>query len=245
MEGQHRQIRDSYTFVLSGNTSKLQCLINPPVYLDGSNEMCLISLQTYNSIPNVTPGNNIFYYNAVDKGPKVWEKIVIPVGTYDIYDIEKYISKELESKVGGKEYFFLTGNTNTMKVSMRTTVDVDFTRDNNIGSLLGFTGIMVKRSFPVTSEDIVNINKISAVDIMCNIVDGSFINGEPTHILYHFYPGVAPGFKIIEVPDEKIYMPVNTSVLSNIVVEAVDQSGRPVDLRGEELTLYLRIRRKL
>lgn len=245
MERQQNEIGDSLTFVLSGASSKLQCLLNPPIYLHGAHEMCLVSLQTYNSIPNVTLKNNIFYYNVVDKGPRKWQKIVLPVGTYDVYDIQKYILAELRSKVSDKQYFFLYGNTNTMKVSMRTTVDVDFSQQNNIGSLLGFPAILVKRNNPVTSVDIVNINRISAIDIMCNIVSGSFINGESSHILYHFYPGVAPGFKIIEVPDEKIYMPVNTSVLSNIMIEAVDQSGRPVDLRGEELTLYLRVRRRV
>lgn len=245
MERQLNETGDSFTFVLSGNTSTLQCLLNPPIYLYGAYEMCLVSLQTYNSIPNVTPYNNIFYYNVVAKGPKKWQKIVVPIGTYDIHDLERYISMELRQNEGDKVYFFLTGNSNTMKVSMRATVDVDFSQSNNIGSLLGFPRIVVKRNDPVASADIVNINRISAIDIMCNIVSGSFINGEASHILYHFYPAVAPGFKVIEVPDEKIYMPVNTNVLNNIVIEAVDQSGRPVDLRGEELTLYLRVRRRI
>lgn len=244
MERQDEEIGDNITFVVSGETSRLECLLNPPLYLNGSYEMCLVSLQTYNSIPNVTHNNNIFHYNVVEKGPKIWQQIEIPVGTYDINDIEKYISTELHHKYAGKHHFFLTGNTNTMKVSMRTTVDVDFSQSNSIGVLLGFAGETIKRHDPVSTKGIVNINRVSAIDIMCNIVTGSYINGEPSHILYHFYPQVAPGFKIIEVPEEKIYMPVNTNVLSNIIIEAVDQSGHTVDLRGEEFTLYLRLRKK-
>lgn len=101
---------------------------------------------------------------------------------------------------------------------MKATVDIDFSVENGIGSL-AFERKIYERHVRVISNNIVDINKISAIDIMCNVVDGSFTNGEPSHILYHFYPNVPPGFKIVEVPDEKIYMPVNTSVLNNIIIQ--------------------------
>lgn len=128
---------------------------------------------------------------------------------------------------------------------MLTTMDVDFSDESSIGSLLGFLRTIHLKEVLHISENIVDINRISAIDIMCDVVYGSYKNGEPSHILYHFYRNFPPGFKIIEVPDEKIYMPVNTNVLSRIIIKAVDQAGRLSELRGEELTLYLRLRRKV
>lgn len=236
---------DNLTLVLSGKGSQLECVLNPPIYVSGDYEMCMLSLQTYNSIPNVSSRNNVFrYYRMTANKSEEWRNIIIPEGTYDIEDIEKYINVELRADADDRDAVVITGNSNTMKVHLKSTVDVDFSVENSIGSLLGFGRTKVQGHISVNSEDIVDINKISAIDVMCNIVDGSYINGEASHILYHFYPNVPPGFKIIEVPQEKIYMPVNANVLSSIVIRAVDQSGRLIDLRGEELTIYLRIRRR-
>lgn len=234
---------DSLALVLSGQGSEVSCVLNPPIYLNGAYEMCMLSLQTYNSIPNVTNKNNVFkYYSMVPEKPNAWVEMIIPEGTYDIHDLEKYIHGKLQEEENDKNFFVLSANSNTMKVSMKASVDVDFTVENSIGSLFGFHKKIIGGHISVSSDEIVDINKISAIDIMCNVVDGSYINGELAHVLYHFYPNVPPGFKIIEVPEEKIYMPVNTSVLSNINIRAVDQNGQLINLRGEELTLYLRLR---
>lgn len=232
------------TVVVSGKGAEVACLFIPPIYLNGQHEMCMISLQTYNSIPNVTSYNNAFRYYSHKKPHPDWVNVIIPDGTYDIHDLEEFISKQIRRNEGDEVVFSLKGNSNTMKVEMYTTVDVDFSDEASIGSLLGFQRTIYLKDDMHISENIVDINRTSAIDIMCNIVDGSYRNGEPSHILYHFYPNVPPGFKIIEVPDDKIYMPVNTNVLSSIIIRAVDQAGRPIELRGEELTLYLRLRRK-
>ncbi|KAK9703588.1 hypothetical protein QE152_g29224 [Popillia japonica] len=195
------------TVVVSGKGAEVACLFIPPIYLNGQHEMCMISLQTYNSIPNVTSYNNAFRYYSHKKPHPDWVNVIIPDGTYDIHDLV---------------------------VEMYTTVDVDFSDEASIGSLLGFQRTIYLKDDMHISENIVDINRTSAIDIMCNIVDGSYRNGEPSHILYHFYPNaewgtvpprfkiievpepshilyhfypnVPPGFKIIEVPDDKIYM---------------------------------------
>lgn len=232
---------DSLTFVLSGKSSELVCSFNPTIYLDGEYEMCMINLQSYNSIANVTSYNNVFRYK---NGEEEWKEIIIPEGAYDVDDLQSYIEEELKKKEGDDIVFYLKGNTNTMRVTMETNVDVDFGAKYSIGTLCGFDKVVVYRGKRVASNRVVDINEVNAIDILCNIVDGSFINGSPSHILYHFYPNVPPGFKIIEVPEQKIYMPVNTNVLSSISIRLVDQDGRPVNFRGEEVTIYLRLRRR-
>lgn len=236
-------VGDGLTFVLSGNNGELQCSFNPAIYLNGDYEMCMVSLQTYNSIPNVKDNNNIFRYSISTKAYD-WREIKIPEGTYDVEDLEGYINKQLKVLEGEDKVCFLEANNNTMKVSLKATVDVDFSNEKSIGRLLGFKRKIYPRNERYESGEVVDINNVSAIDLMCNIVDGSYINGEPSHILYHFYPDVPPGYKIIEVPEQKIYMPVNTNIITNIVIRAVDQLGRVIHLRGEELTVYSRIRRR-
>lgn len=236
---------DNLTFVLSGNSSQLSCIFNPTIYLDGDYEICLVNLQAYNSIANVTSDNNVFRYNAMPKKKQArWKEIKVPYGTYDIDDLHAYILDQLQKLEGKDVTFELNGNTNTMKVSVKSNIDIDFEQDNSIGSLFGFEHVVLIRDEIYYSEKILNINKVNAIDVVCSIVEGSFVNGIPSHILYHFYPNVAPGYKIIEVPQEKIYMPVNSSVLTSITIKLVDQGGRLVDFKGEEITLYLRLRRR-
>lgn len=233
------------TFVISGEGSQVSSVYNPPIEVYGSYEMCMISLHTYNSMPNVTNDNNRLVYNVKAEGEiPEWKNIYVPEGTYDIDDLLKVFDEAILEAEGEKHGLYIVANNNTMRIRMKATMDVDFSVERSIGSLLGFPSKIIYRDTIVVSERVVDINKISAIDIMCNVVDGSYVNEVPSHILYHFYPSVPAGYKIIEAPQEKIYMPVNTNVLSNITIRAVDQKGRLINLRGEELTVYLRLRKR-
>lgn len=245
MQKSDKHMVDTLTFVLSNNEAKLLSVFNPPIFLEGDYELCMVNFQAYNSIPNVTPANNVLWYNfAPQTDTAKWQKIEIPEGTYDLDDLQTYIQTKLRTLEGERVEFLLRGNNNSMTVSLTSNVDIDFGTPNSIGPLLGFGDIVATRGVQTVSERLVDINKVNAIDIVCNIVDGSYVNGEPSHILYHFYPNVAPGYKIIEVPEQKIYMPVNTNVISRIIIELVDEKGTPVNFRGEEVTVYLRLRRR-
>lgn len=79
---------DDLTFVLSGKGAQVECIFNPPIYLNGQHEMCMVSLQTYNSIPNVTSYNNIiFRYYSYKQPQHDWVNLIIPEGTLMIYMI--------------------------------------------------------------------------------------------------------------------------------------------------------------
>jgi hypothetical protein len=88
----------------------------------------------------------------------------------------------------------------------------------------------------------VNIIKVNTINLTCNIADGSYKDGEKLHIIHTFYPSVPPGFKIIERPHNLVYLPVNTSYISEIVVNVQDQDGNNIDFRSETITLRLHIK---
>ncbi|KAI4454240.1 hypothetical protein MML48_10g00008009 [Holotrichia oblita] len=67
----------------------------------------------------------------------MWMDVEIPIGTYNIDDLEQTIQKQIEEVGGGDVRNLLEASSNTMKVSMKASVDVDFSTENSIGRLLG------------------------------------------------------------------------------------------------------------
>jgi len=55
----------SYSLLLLSNTSNFETRIQPPLELRGDRwAVGLMSLETYNSIPNITDKNNVFRYST-------------------------------------------------------------------------------------------------------------------------------------------------------------------------------------
>lgn len=125
----------SLTLALDGTESTLSANYFPPIELDENSEyrIGLLSFETYNSIPNIDITNNKFHF---DNG----KTIEIPVGAYEIKDIAQYLRMELQRiSTKEKQYFAdITTNNNTMQTSIKATFDIDFSKPDSIGKLLGF-----------------------------------------------------------------------------------------------------------
>ncbi|CAB0006610.1 unnamed protein product [Nesidiocoris tenuis] len=119
---------------------------------------------------------------------------------------------------------------------------IDFTHPQSIGRLLGFSPTLLKPNVDNYSDVPVNINKVDIIRIYCNIARGAFYNGVEDHIIHEFYPAVMPGFKIIEIPKNVIYLPINTRTIHNITVSLRDQDGRLINFRGESINVRLHLR---
>ena len=76
---------ESISLTLSGRSSVLEAQYNPPIELSPHKNytLGLVTLLTFNSIPNIGVGNNKFYFGN--------QEIVLPTGSYEISEIEKYI----------------------------------------------------------------------------------------------------------------------------------------------------------
>jgi len=85
---------------------------------------------------------------------------------------------------------------------------IDFKKRGSIGHLLGFENVLVKAGEEVKSNSTVKITGVDVVNIECNIISGSYINGNPSHTLYSFDPNVVPpGYKISLQPPNVLYLP--------------------------------------
>lgn len=223
------------TFSFSSNESVLSAEFYPPIDLRHSDKeyvLGLLSLEVYNAIPNIDKDNNKFYIGKFT--------IEIPTGTYDINDISLFLDKEIniiniENNI--KMYLHLRPNLNTLKCELKCTEDIDFSKDDSIGHLLGFEKNLLVKDKNHESQKPVDIMKVNVIKVLCNIVTGSYDNGILGHTLHEFFPSVGAGYKIIESPQNVIYLPINTKIIDNIIFKIVDQDGKQLNFRGETITL--------
>lgn len=223
----------SFTLTLSGNTSTLEAQYFPPTELlpNKSYTLGLVEFLTFNSIPNIDNGENSFH---VDE-----EEIIIPVGSYKIEDINKYLQNLLIQKGIQIE---IRPNNNTLRCEILCNRDINFKPKNSIGRLLGFKECTLAANQMHESDQPVSIIKINSLRIDCNITTGAFINNQRVHTIHEFFPIVPPGYKIVVVPTHVIYLPVVVKTIDYIQLRIIDQNGHLVNFRGKVITIRLYIK---
>lgn len=167
--------------------------------------------------------------------------IQIPIGSYEVKDLYKYLKKVL---LGRKVELMLEANKNTLRCEIMCSQPIDFTKPNTIGPLLGFRHEQILKKNKVhVSELPADILKVNVIRIECSIIHGSYLNNQPSHTIHEFSPRVPPGYKIVEVPQNVIYFPVTVKNIQNISLTIVDQQNRLINFRGETITIRLHIKK--
>lgn len=246
-------------FTLSGRGSQLETVLFPNVDVShGKWEIALISLSTYNSVPNVEGGVNdrLRFGKAATTVYRTGRRrarsnsdgleIIFPEGIYQIDDIYKHVVEVCKRSNLTDLEFQLYANNNTFRTELySSTLPIDFTANDTIGPLIGFTEKRVLEPGRWHIADTTaNIQRAHAIRVVCNVAHESFDNrGRETHALYSFFPTVEPGFQIIETPVNLTYLPVYTKQLKSIKVHLEDsETGRYINLRDEPLTVRLHLR---
>lgn len=165
--------------------------------------------------------------------------ITIPTGSYEIKDINNFLQRSL----GNDIHFMLKVNNNTLKSEILCNRKINFKKNNTIGPLLGFSERILDANILHESDKPVNILKVNAIRIECNITTGAYANNKLVHTIHEFFPIVSPGYKIVEVPKNVIYLPVTVKTIHNLNISIVDQDGDLVDFRGETITIRLHLKR--
>lgn len=223
------------TLTLSGKKSILTSNYTPPIELgDDDYECCLIDFQSYNSIPNVDSDNNLFHIGD--------DVIEIPIGSYELQDIVDFITIKYKLLRSNK-VVEIEANNNTLQIEITSSHDsIFFNKNRSIAKLFGFGERILDPGKKHISNLPVNIIKVNVLQLHCNIITGSFMNDSPAHILHEFALDVPPGYKLAERPRNLIYLPVNVREISRLEIRILDQEGRLINFRGEEITLRIHLR---
>lgn len=239
----------SYILSLNGKSSYLENRYFPYIELDGEYECGLLDLVTYHSIPNIEEGvNNIFHIGK--------HEIKLPTGSYEIEDINDYIKDYLMRKdswldevgkvlkiPGDKVAVHIKANKNTLKTEIISTENIYFDKPNSIADLLGFKKEKLAPNLLHISDETVKITKVNMVHVECDIIDGTYQNKNKSNTIYQFPIDVAPGFKIVQKPTNIVYLKVNTNQLTSLRIRLLDQQERPINLREEEISVRLHLKK--
>ena len=92
------------------------------------------------------------------------------------------------------------------------------------------------------SENMVHILTINSILINIGIISGRYVNGYTQPTIYPFYPNVSPGYKIIDNPQNLLYLPITSDTIHSITIWLTYQNGTVLYLRGENLSTPFHLR---
>ena len=230
----------AFSFILSGTSSELNFDFNPPIYLedDINYEIGLVNFDSFYSIPNVDETNNTFiWWDEVNQK----HTVKIPTGAYEINNLMEVMQRKIINE-DDDAVITMSLDINTSKVILRTNRKISFDVENSLCVVLGFNKQIVEAENNTVGNSPVQILKVNAICIDCNLAVGSYLNGRPVHIIHEFFPAVSPGYKIIETPQNTIYYPVTLKRINNVRIRIIDQDGELINFRGEVRTVRLHLR---
>lgn len=234
------------SLIISDNTTKIITNFNPSIEFNKHKkyEMCLLQLETYNSLPNIIEGENNKFIYSHDKGT-TWNEIKLGTGAYDISNINDFLMENIiDNNIQSERPISIEANPNTLRSVLKITNEnyqVDFTNNNTFRKLLGFEQKIYKQG-KHESEQIVNILPVNSIFVMNNIIEGCTINGISTPIIFKFFPNVQPGEKIVIIPPKPIYLPIIMETITSMITTLTDQNLKQINLRNEEITIWYHIR---
>lgn len=240
----------STTFVLSSNKSDFTTFYSPTINLDENKkyEAALISVDIYNSIPNIEADKNDLFIYSADSGT-TWKSIRFGTGSYEIEHLNNEIQRQMIINGDydiGNNLFYINLLPNISKLGSIVNItnplyQVDFRLTSTIGSLLGFNSSILLHGYN-ESQSIVNIMDVNSILVNVDIISGSYVNKKSLPVIYSFFPNVPPGYKFIGTPYQLVFYPINRYYINSIRVWFTDQDGNLLNFRGEKCTIKIVVR---
>lgn len=115
---------------------------------------------------------------------------------------------------------------------------------SSIRTMLGFNPQKLSSGYR-EGEGTVDILSVNSILVNCDFIDGSYLNGSQSPVIYSFFPNVSPGYKIVESPNNLVYLPITQSgnvQRIHFLKRLKDQDNKELNLRGETITIRFHVR---
>lgn len=243
---------DYIELIVRGTGSDISCdlsksiLIPEDVYIA---RLGLKNFSTYNNIPNVEENvNNKLKIKVPGRGYAIF---CLETGAYELKmvatQIHSWIAIKYPDLKNVEENFKLIGNEATSKAEfiLKDGYGVDFNLPASLHKLLGFSkNKKIENLGRYPAKEIINIVAVTQIVFNCSITASNYINGVETPFIYNCGINVPVGYRLTRELTNISYKRLTTTQLSHIRVWVVDQSGAPVNLRNDELTITLSLQLK-
>lgn len=217
--------------------------------LNGNYKIGLESLNVWYSLYNISSSynnNKLRYNNGVTN-----KTITIVDGLYSIDDLQTYLESQFiangDYTAGTPNVFYINFAPNYNTFRCRLTISggysVDFSNPSTYGylhTLLGFNPAVYNDT--TEGQKPVNITSSNdSIQLHCDIITGSFVNGSKSDVLYQFQFTVAPSSLQEIKPNKILYLPIKytSGFLDRIRLYFTNQSGTPIDFNGERVSVLL------
>jgi len=243
------------TSLLTGYTSEnFKINITPPLLLSRDHEYCayILKMSMWNSYHNIssTLGNNTLKYIKPDDTEIT---ITLPNGAYNIeafdYTVKRLMHDNGDYIAGltglNDDQYYISFIPNDANGRVRLELIGSYKLDCQVGNLYNYLGCLNDKIYDTSTffENEAQINNVSSIQLHCNIIRGnSYVNGNRSDVIFSFSPNEAPGYEMIQEPNnlDKISLSEYNEI-SDIEFYITDQTGKILDLDGEDVNLTLKI----
>ena len=147
-------------------------------------------------------------------------------------------------------YLLIEGD--VLKADNTRYVDADLIALTNNGLLYLFSSLKLT----LAGQTVEHVNYPGQATSLLGLASYSSTYYKGCGLAQHWFPDIntnaaanntnnaAPGQKILEAPHNLIYLPVTVGIISTLSVWLMDQHGKLLDLRGDELTIHFHLRER-
>ena len=243
-------VLSSYSVKGQGNNTpqNFTTKFNRPIMLDsnsqyavGLNRIINMSFTWFNVNPSYA--NQLIKYSS-DSG-STFHNITFPEGVWNYTDFNthiKDITKIVKDGANNNEYpITLEFNETTFRVTvmLAKNYQLDLTA-SNFNELIGFKKEVLKNEINIGSN-VPNLSQDTDVlNIHCDLINESLVDGEETDIIYSFSTSVLrPSYSFTLEPRRVTYNPTNKNIIDSIRIHITDGKRRLIDLNGADTSFSL------
>ena len=165
-------------------------------------------------------------------------------GVWDYQDLDHYIREKTKTVDGdGKEVYPITLTFDEPTFLVIITLEKDYQLDltkSNFNRLIGFKKEILRNERNVSSEPPNISEDTDVLNIHCDLISDSLVDGEESDIIYSFGTGtLQSSYNFVLEPKRIIFNPVNRTRISSIRIYVTDGKRRLVYLNNADTAFSL------